>query len=212
MRSVFRADLGAALGASSSPQSRVRFFPLVVSWTRQLSMSITRPSRLLLFCCAAFAGDFAADLRRGLVTLWAAPRSTDDMPRLAFCNGFNENARYRSGSAPKWRSEVDGGAATHVARAIRAGKKEPRTHTGEREVFCLNMRIRGRAPPRRGARAPGDSTPGDTGGWAARRPAAGGPRDFFLSDGVPPPYEVGGRDVERESARAARARGLRGAR
>lgn len=89
-------------------------------------MSITRPSRLLLFCCAAFAGDFAAALRRGLVTLWAAPRSTDDMPRLEVCNGFNENALSQRQRAER-RSELDGGAATHVARAIRAGKKEPRT-------------------------------------------------------------------------------------
>ena len=97
-------------------------------------MSITRPSRLLLFCCAAFAGDFAADLRRGLDTLWAAPRSTDDMPRLEVCNGFNENALSQRWRAER-RSELDGGAATHVAQG-----RHPRPGVAFRDAPIARIR------------------------------------------------------------------------
>ena len=98
-------------------------------------MSITRPSRLLLFCCAAFAGDFAADLRRGLDTLWAAPRSTDDMPRLESATG-SMKTRYRSGGAPSGvRSELDGGAATHVAQG-----RHPRPGVAFRDAPIARIR------------------------------------------------------------------------
>lgn len=135
-------------------------------------MSITRPSRLLLFCCAAFAGDFAADLRRGLVTLWAAPRSTDDMPRLETATG-SMKTRYRSGSAPSGAANSTAAPRrTSRGQFAQAKKSHERTRENER-CFVLICESGGaprpgeeRAPPAirlrviRADGRPGDQRPG----------------------------------------------------